>query len=130
MRARAVLSLLSVPAACLLLAGCVMPTVFPLSVGFGADVAVFHRTLPDMAYSAITGKDCSAVRLDRGESYCKPVAPPVPPQPYCTRTLAQVMCWADPTATPGIPSQVAQGPSSLTPEQNRLRLARWPTALQ
>ncbi len=130
MRARFVLSVLPVLAVCPLLGGCVMPTVFPLSLGFGADVAAFHRTIPDMAYSAITGKDCSAVRLDRGESYCKPVALPVPPQPYCTRTLAQVTCWADPGATPGIPRQVAQGPTALTPEQNRVRLARWPTALQ
>lgn len=118
------------PWCCLPLAGCVMPTVFPLTLGLGADVAVFHRSLPDMAYSAITGRDCSVVRLDRDESYCKPVAPPVPPVPYCTRTLAQVTCWAEPAATPGMPMQVAQGPHALTPEQDRLRLARWPASLQ
>ncbi len=115
---------------CLGLSGCVMPTVLPLAAGLGADVAVMHRTLPDTLYSAITGKDCSLVRVDRGERYCRPVDPPVPPPPYCTRTLGQVTCWLAPEATPGIPVEVAQGPRALTPEQNRLRLARWPEAFQ
>ncbi len=112
------------------LGGCVMPTVLPVAAGLGADVAILHRTVPDALYSALTGKDCSLVRLDRGESYCKPVAPPVPPLPYCTRTLGQVTCWAAPEAMPGIPVEVAQGPRALTPEQDRARLARWPASLQ
>jgi hypothetical protein len=108
------------------LCGCVPATVIPVTAALGADVAIFHRTLPDTIYSAITGRNCSLVRLDRGETYCKPVEPPVPPQPYCTRTLASVTCWADPAAMPGIPTQIAQGPTALTPEQDRARLARWP----
>lgn len=115
-----------------LLAGCVPSTVSELAAGFGADVAIFHRTLPDMVYSAVSGRDCSVVRLDRNESYCKPIDPPVPPQPYCTHTLGRVECWhtPNPLAAPALPPTVAQGPDALDPEQNRLRLARWPTALQ
>ncbi len=107
------------------LGGCV-----PLAAGVGADVAIFHRTIPDMIYSASTGRDCSVVRLDENQSYCRPVDPPVPPVPYCTRSLGGVDCWAHPEQIPGIPTQVAQGPHELTPEQNRIRLARWPTSLQ
>lgn len=111
--------------------GCVPGTVSTVAAGIGADVAIFHRTIPDTIYSALTGRDCSAVRLDRGESYCKPIDPPVPPQPYCTRTLGSVECWTTAASTaPGMPPQVAQGPAALMPEQDRLRLARWPTSLR
>jgi len=112
------------------LGGCVPETVAPLAAGIGADVAIFHRSLPDMVYSAVTGRDCSVVRLDEGKTYCRPVAPPVPPQPYCTSSLGNVDCWAHPELMPGIPVQVAQGPHDLTPAQNRARLARWPATLQ
>ncbi len=126
-RPSAPVPLLPIWAICLpWLAGCVPSTVFPLAAGAGAEVAVFHRTLPDLVYSAISGRNCSLVRLDEGETYCKPVDPPVPPIPYCTRTLARVECWAHPEQMPGIPAEVAQGPRTLTPEQNEARLARWP----
>ncbi|MCQ8241315.1 hypothetical protein [Rhizosaccharibacter radicis] len=111
------------------LGGCVPATIFPLTAGLGTDVAVFHRTLPDLAYSAITGKDCSLVRLDRDQSYCKPVEPPVPPQPFCTRSLGRIDCWAEPALLADHPAQVAQGPDRLTPDQDRARLARWPAEL-
>ena len=93
-------------------------------------VPVFHRTLPDLVYSGVSGRDCSMVRLDRGESYCRPVALPVPPQPYCTRSLGTVDCWQNPEQVANLGPNVAQGPTALTPEQNRIRLARWPTSLQ
>lgn len=115
--------------ALLWLAGCVSATVAPVAAGLGADIAIFHRSLPDMLYSALTGRDCSVVRLDRSESYCRAVDPPVPPGPYCTRSLAGVDCWANPERMPGIPVQVAQGPHELTPEQERARLARWPASI-
>lgn len=112
------------------LSGCTAGVVVPVAGAFGADVAILHRTVLDTIYSALTGRDCSMVRLDRGESYCKPVDPPVPPIPYCTRSLAGVDCWAHPELMPGIPAQVAQGPHELTREQDRIRLARWPESLQ
>lgn len=102
----------------------------------GGCVPVFHRSLPDLVYSGVTGRDCSMVRLDRGESYCLPVAPPPPPQPYCTHSLAGIDCWAQPERMQNLPPQVAELPNDpavhqgLTTEQNRGRLARWPADLQ
>ncbi len=102
----------------------------------GGCVPIFHRTLPDLVYSGVTGRDCSMVRLDRGDSYCRPVDLPPPPQPYCTRSLAGVDCWTHPELVPNLPPQVAELPHDpgtyhgLTPEQNRVRLARWPSDLQ
>ena len=114
------------PLCVLCLAGCVPSTVFPLAAGARAEVAVFHRTVPDLLYSAVSGRNCSLVRLDESKTYCKPVDPPVAPIPYCTRSLAGIDCWAHPELIPGIPAEVAQGPRALTPEQDRARLARWP----
>lgn len=97
-------------------------------------VPVFQRTLPDLVYSGITGRDCSLVRLDRGESYCRPVDLPPAPQPYCTRSLGGVDCWAHPELVVNLPPQVAQlpheaDPGGLSPGQDRVRLARWPADL-
>lgn len=102
-----------------------------LLIGFlGGCVPVFHRTLPDLVYSGVTGRDCSMVRLDRGDSYCRLVDPPLPPQPYCTHSLAGIDCWAQPERMPNLPPQVAELPHEPTAEQNRVRLARWPADLQ
>ena len=102
----------------------------------GGCVPVFHRTLPDLVYSGVTGRDCSMVRLDRDETYCRPVALPLPPQPYCTRSLAGIDCWAQPELMHNLAPQVAELPhdpavhQGLTAEQDRARLARWPADLQ
>lgn len=123
MRARAPLVFLLPPL--LALAGC-DPASQVLGVGaFGASVAIFHRTPVDMVYSAVTGKNCSAVRLDRGESYCKPPEAEPPPQPYCTRSLGTVDCWARPYAMRDLGPQVADGPRTLTPVQERDRTSGW-----
>lgn len=106
--------------------GCAPGTAVPVVGALGADIAVFGRTPVDMVVSGVTGRDCSVVRLDRGERYCKPTEPPPPPQPYCTRSLGVVDCWSDPAALPDAPSEVADGPRVLTPAQERNRTARWP----
>jgi hypothetical protein len=108
------------------IAGCAPGTVVPVVGGLGASVAIFHRSLFDVFYSGITGRDCSVVRLDEGKSYCRSPDPPVPVQPYCTRSLGVVDCWSDPAGMNSLPPQVADGPSALTPEQERYRLRRWP----
>ena len=112
------------------LGGCVAGTVVPVGALGGLEIAAFHRSIPDLAYSAVTGRDCSVVRLDRGESYCRPIAPPVPPQPYCTRSLGTVDCWADGAAMANQAPQVAQGPVKLTAEQEWWRTAPWPANLR
>ncbi len=95
--------------------------------GTGASIAAIHRTPMDALYSAITGRDCSVVWLDRGQTYCRPREAPPLPQPYCTRSLGGVDCW---DSTHGLgappPTGLAEGPSTLTPAQEKNRTARWP----
>jgi hypothetical protein len=93
-----------------------------------ASVVVFGRSIPDLAVSGVTGKDCSVVRLDQGKSYCAPPEqPPGTPQ-FCTRSLARVDCWASPAVLPNRQQGVADGPS-LNAVQERDRVAPWPKAL-
>ncbi len=94
-----------------------------VSVG---SVAAIQRTPADALYSWWTGRDCSAVRLDRGETYCRAEEPKPEPPPYCTRTLGSAMCWQDATTVPGHPPGLADGPVDLTPEQEADRVRSWP----
>lgn len=109
-----------------LLAGCgaegqVSGALLGLNV---AAIPVIHRDLIDAVYSASTGRDCSIVRLDEGQPYCKPPeAPPAPPR-YCTRSLGAVDCWAE--RYPHYPEGVANGPLALTPAQEADRARPWP----
>jgi hypothetical protein len=89
-------------------------------------IAVIQRSPLDAVYSTVTGRDCSVVRLDRGQSYCRPVEPAPAPPRFCTRSLGSVDCWQDPFTLPGQPRPVAQGPETLTPEQEAHRLRTWP----
>src|SRR5205823_14280053 len=92
-----------------------------------AAIPVIHRDIFDAAWSAITGRDCSIVRLDRNQTYCRPVEPAPEPPPYCTRSLGTVDCWRDPELLPPpIPPEVADGPRTLTPAQEADRTRRWP----
>jgi hypothetical protein len=91
-----------------------------------ASVAVFQRGLGDLLVSGATGRDCSIVRLDRGQSYCRPVDPPPQPPPYCTRTLGTAECWISPFPPPSLQAGAADGPSTLTPAQEAYRTRRWP----
>ncbi|HVC62223.1 MAG TPA: hypothetical protein VND19_17905 [Acetobacteraceae bacterium] len=110
----------------LLLGGCqadpLMLTAVTAGVTAGS-VAVIQRTPFDALWSLVTGRDCSAVRLDRGETYCRPVEPPPAPQPYCTRSLGVADCWTDPA---GQPRELGDGPRTLTPAQEANRTRRWP----
>lgn len=94
-------------------------------VGVGS-VAIIGRSPLDAVYSTVTGKDCSIVRIEKGQSYCRPVEPPPAPPPYCTRSLGVVDCWKNPATLPDHPPQVASGPQALTPEQEEHRTRRWP----
>jgi hypothetical protein len=110
----------------MLLAGCGPdPSVLAgaaLGVTAGS-VAIIQRTPFDALWSVMTAQDCSVVRLDQGKSYCRPVEPPPVVQPYCTRSLGVVDCWANPD---GHPRAVGDGPHMLTPAQEADRTRRWP----
>ena len=93
-----------------------------------ASVAVFGRDVVDIGVSAISGRDCSVVRLDRKQPYCA-TREEVPPSPLlCSRTLADVQCWVDPEHFPSQPRQIADTPG-LTAEQTQQVKARWPKSL-
>jgi hypothetical protein len=111
------------------LAGCGWTDNLIAFVGVGVNVGsivAIQRTPADAAYSWWTGRDCSVVRLDQGQTYCRPVEPKPEPQPFCTRTLASVNCWQDPATVPGHPHGVADGPAVLTPAQEADRVRTWP----
>ncbi|MDT7951858.1 MAG: hypothetical protein RQ966_10175 [Acetobacteraceae bacterium] len=93
-----------------------------------ASVTVFGRGLTDIGVSAITGRDCSVVRLDAGKTYCAPVYLGPPVQPICTRSIGVVDCWAEPSAVP--PGALISGftPPPLV-DQLRYRSERWPKDL-
>jgi hypothetical protein len=85
----------------------------------------FGRSLPDMLVSAARNQDCSIVRIEQGKSYCREAEPPPEPPQVCTRTLATVDCWANPDMLASPVSQVADGPSALTPAQEAYRTRGW-----
>ena len=122
-----VLLLLSV----LLCAGCgdLTPAAGALAGADLASVAVFGRGITDIGVSAVTGKDCSVVRLDKGETYCAPRQPVSNPgEPYCTRSLGVVDCWANPTPLVLRSPSVGDTPPP-TPLQQEYRRAPWPKSL-
>jgi hypothetical protein len=101
--------------------------VFATVAADAASVAVFGRGMGDLVVSAVTGKDCSIVHLEQGKTYCKPTEPPPAVPPFCTRSLGLVDCWSNPMGLNGQPPRsVADGPSTLSPEQEKDRTARWP----
>ena len=95
------------------------------AAGVGSVVGI-GRTPVDAAVSLASGRDCSVVRLDRGQSYCRPVVEPPPaPPPYCTRSLGRVDCWREPPLALPMQRGVADGPTTLTAEQEAHRTRRW-----
>lgn len=91
-------------------------------------VVVFGRGVTDIGVSAVTGRDCSIVRLDKGQTYCAARNEAPRPQPFCTRTLGTVSCWEDPALLPQMQPEVADTPPP-TEDQVRYRAARWPKSL-
>jgi hypothetical protein len=116
--------------ACVLaLTGCGISDNLGAAIGSGAmiaSVATIQRTPADALYSWWTGRDCSVVRLDQGKTYCRAIEPAPDPPVYCTRSLGSVNCWKDPETVPGHPRGVADGPTTLTAEQEADRIRTWP----
>ncbi len=74
----------------------------PATAGLGAASLVFTgKTLVDHVAGWATGRDCSAVRVERYGPWCVDRPGPPPPAPYCTRSLGTVDCWTSPP--PGAP---------------------------
>jgi hypothetical protein len=116
------------PMTILALAGCEAaqaPIEIATAVNIGS-VMVIGRTVPDAVVSAVTGRDCSAVRLDRGQTYCRATESPPAPPPYCTRSIGSIDCWKQPPLALPLPVGVADGQIMLTPAQEAHRTRRWP----
>lgn len=93
-----------------------------------ASVVVFGRGIADIGASAISGRDCSIVRLDRGLPYYAPIDPAPDSGPFCTRSLGVVDCWINPEALP-MPQQPVADTPAPTAAQEQYRHARWPKSL-
>jgi hypothetical protein len=112
-----------------LLAGCgpAMPlTEVGVGVVSGASIPIFHRTPIDMVVSAASGRDCSVVNLDKGERYCRPKDRPPETPEFCTRSLGVPDCWDDPSKLLNHPQEIADGPRTLTKDQEADRKKWWP----
>ena len=112
----------------LIVSGCAaspeQATLVGAALGIGS-IAVIGRTPGDALWSIATGRDCSVVRLGKGQSYCREREPSPETPPFCTRSLGRVDCWKDPDSLPGKPVGVADGPVELTPAQERDRTKGW-----
>ncbi len=51
------------------------------------------KTIVDHVVSASSGKNCSSVRLEKGEYYCEEDEPKVIQNMHCYKTLASVTCY-------------------------------------
>ena len=109
------------PLPLLLLAACDPATLGAAAAVGAGSVVVIGRTPVDAAVSLASGRDCSVVRLDRGRGYCRPEEPP----PHCTRSLGRVDCWREPPLALPMQRGVADGPATLTAEQEAHRTRRW-----
>lgn len=77
----------------LILTACDGPGLFAFGAVNAVSLSVAGRTVPDIAISAVSGRDCSLARYDRGQTYCAPAEAPAATQPFCTRSLGSVDCW-------------------------------------
>lgn len=103
-----------------------MPAAGVLAAADAGTIIMLDRGMADVAVSLVSGRDCSVVRVARGESYCAPVEPPPAAPPLCTRSLGGVDCWEYPPAAVPPLRGLADGRATLTPQQEERRTARWP----
>lgn len=90
-----------------------------------AALTTIGRGVPDAIYSAISGRDCSSVRLEQGRGYCVPPEPPPAAGPFCTRSIGASDCWAHPELLADQPRELADAPA-LDREQIAHGAHRWP----
>lgn len=64
------------------------------------------KTILDHIVSFSSGKDCSTVRSEQGRTYCREDEPNPKPQVHCYRSLADVTCYAEPSASRPIDERV------------------------
>jgi len=67
-----------------------------LYVGSAATLVTTDKTITDHAISIASGKDCSSVRVERGQSFCKEDEVNPEPNVHCFQTLGGIDCYRDP----------------------------------
>ena len=55
-----------------------------------------EKTIMDHVISLSSGKDCSAVNLEKGQYYCAEDEPTINQEIFCYNTLGSVTCYAKP----------------------------------
>ena len=109
-------------------AGCAHPAALAaLGAAEATSVAVLGRGVGDFVVSAISGRDCSIVRLDKGQTYCAPIDPPAPER-FCTRSLGTPDCW-DPAVAAAMDRPGVGDTPAPSAAQAKYRAARWPKSL-
>ena len=93
----------------------------------GTSLVLTGRTPVDHVASLVTGRDCSAVHIERREPWCRPTVAEVPPQAFCTRSLGAVDCW---TAAPSGSTRQAADPPAPVPVPPSAAEAGWPEMLR
>lgn len=69
----------------------------PSLAGFeGLSVVGTKKTLKDHLVSFSTGKDCSTIRKERGQTYCVEDEITTPEEIYCYNTLGAINCFGEP----------------------------------
>ncbi len=87
--------IIAAAAACLLVASC--GAAAPYAMVDGAVVVTTEKTMADHVVSLASGKSCSLVRLEQGDTYCEEdELVPLQPNLYCYRELAGVTCYDRP----------------------------------
>ena len=82
-------------------------------VAEGVSFITTEKSISDRAVSIYSGKDCSTVRIERGETYCAEdeVEPKV--LVYCYRTLGKVSCYDRPDPYNGCQRAVGNNDHNL-----------------
>lgn len=103
-----------------------LPALGVLAAADAGTIVMLDRGMADVAVSLVSGRDCSVVRVSRGETYCAAVEPPPAAPALCTRSLGGIDCWETPPAAVPPYRGVADGRATLTQAQEARRTARWP----
>ena len=87
--------------------------VLPVAVVEGVSLVTTGKAVEDHLFSAYSGKDCSAVRVNKGDTYCREDEPNPTPAVHCYQTLGDITCYDRPDPQRGETDEVASPQSTL-----------------
>jgi len=102
--------------AILALSGCgpvVVPGVPGLAQIDVLTVVGTDKTVVDHVLSLSSGKNCSAVRLEKGMHYCEEDEPKITQNIYCYNTLGSVTCYTKPDPHKGGYQKIGENQHNL-----------------